>query len=89
MLPYQPNSPAAAGLLPPAFAEPAAGRPPGPPPLAVESFLLLPLSDEDLLFALTVFALFFFSLLELVRHRQGFGVAGGKKFIRTGEARLT
>src|SRR5438270_11344789 len=50
MLPYQPNSDA---LLPP----------PALPPLRAEPVLSLPLSDDDSVFPLTIFALFFFSLL--------------------------
>jgi hypothetical protein len=51
MLPYHPNSDA---LL----------RPPALPLLATEPVLLPPVSDADLVFALAVFAFFFFSLLE-------------------------
>ena|SRR4026207_1168870 len=51
MLPYHPNSDA---LL----------RPPALPLLPTEPVLLLPVSDVDLVFALAVFPLFFFSLLE-------------------------
>src|SRR3954447_24506480 len=51
MLPYHPNSDA---LL----------RPPALPLLPIEPVLPLPISDVDLAFALAVFALFFFSVLE-------------------------
>jgi hypothetical protein len=51
MLPYHPNSDA---LL----------RPPALPLLPTEPLLPLPVSDVDLAFALAVFALFFFSVLE-------------------------
>src|SRR6266511_1456509 len=53
MLPYHPNSDA---LLPP----------PAPPPLPAEPVFPAPLSADDLIFALTVFAVFFFSLLASV-----------------------
>src|SRR6266498_2964708 len=53
MLPYHPNSDA---LLPP----------PAPPPLPAEPVFPAPLSADDLVFVLTVFALFFFSLLASV-----------------------
>jgi len=53
MLPYQPNSEA---LLPP----------PALPLLPAEAVFPLLLSDEDLVFALAVFALFFFSAIESV-----------------------
>src|SRR5438270_13388124 len=53
MLPYQPNSDA---LLPP----------PALPPLRAEPVLSLSLSDDDSVFPLTIFALFFFSLLASV-----------------------
>src|SRR5215469_6128889 len=53
MLPYHPNSDA---LLPP----------PVLPPLAAEPFFAALVSDDDLVFVLTVFALFFLSLLPSV-----------------------
>src|SRR5438477_9353630 len=60
MLPYQPNSDA---LLPP----------PALPPLRAEPVLSLPLSDDDSVFPLTIFALFFFSLLASVWSPIDFG----------------
>src|SRR5438270_11512755 len=61
MLPYQPNSDA---LLPP----------PALPPLRAEPVLSLPLSDDDSGFPLTIFALFFFSLLASFWSPIDFGV---------------
>src|SRR4029077_2697383 len=60
MLPYHPNSDA---LLPP----------PALPPLPAEPVFSLPLSDDDFVFALTVFVLFFFSLLASLWSPVGFG----------------
>src|SRR5437868_6816482 len=60
MLPYQPNSDA---LLPP----------PALPPLRTEPVCPLPLSDDDLVFAPGVFALFFISVLESVCYSSDFG----------------
>jgi hypothetical protein len=60
MLPYHPNSDA---LL----------RPPALPLLPAEPVLLPPVSDSDLVFALAVFALFFFSLLESLWFPVDFG----------------
>ena len=60
MLPYQANSDA---LVPP----------PALLPLPAELVLPLSLSDDDLVFALTVFALFFFSLLASVCSPLDFG----------------
>ena len=60
MLPYHPNSDA---LL----------RPTALPLLPTEPVLPLPVSDVDLVFALAVFGLFFFSLLESLWSPVAFG----------------